>query len=243
MLREMSTRYGRSPGGYIWAIVEPMAAIFLLAIGFSLLIRSPSLGNSFILFYATGFIPFNIYQQISLMVARSIVFSRQLLYYPAVSWFDAVLARLILHILTGVMVSYLTMMVVFSLIETRAVLEVGPIFLAVTLTAILGFGVGVLNCVLNGLFPVWEQIWSIVTKPLFLASGVIYIYEDLPQVAQNILWYNPLIHVTGIMRTGFYPMYAPQYISVIYVIVAALIPAVFGLMLLQKHHRDIIQNG
>ncbi|WP_260008654.1 hypothetical protein [Leisingera sp. M527] len=60
----MSTRYGRTPGGYLWAILEPMAAILFLAIGFSLVIRSPSLG-SFLLFYATGFLPFNLYQSIS----------------------------------------------------------------------------------------------------------------------------------------------------------------------------------
>lgn len=49
ILREMSTRYGRTPGGYVWMIVEPMAGIMLLAVGFSLLLRSPSLGISFLL--------------------------------------------------------------------------------------------------------------------------------------------------------------------------------------------------
>ncbi|WP_311200115.1 hypothetical protein [Phaeobacter inhibens] len=47
VLREMSTRYGRTPGGYLWGILEPLAAILFLSLGFSLVIRTPSLGTSF----------------------------------------------------------------------------------------------------------------------------------------------------------------------------------------------------
>lgn len=243
MLREMSTRYGRTPGGYIWAIIEPMGTIFLLAIGFSLIVRSPSLGNSFVLFYATGFLPFNIYQQITVMVSRSLIFSRPLLYYPAVSWIDAVLARFILNALTGIMVSYLIMVILLSFTETRTVLEIPPILLGLTLAIVLGFGVGVMNCALTGLFPTWELIWSIATRPLFLASGIIFVYEDMPRVIQDVLWYNPLMHITGIMRSGFYPMYAPQYVSVTYVLLVALVTAGFGLLLLGRYHREILENG
>ena len=33
MLREMSARYGRSPGGYLWALLEPLGAILILSSG------------------------------------------------------------------------------------------------------------------------------------------------------------------------------------------------------------------
>ena len=36
MLREMSATYGRSSLGYLWAILEPVAGIFLLTFVFSL---------------------------------------------------------------------------------------------------------------------------------------------------------------------------------------------------------------
>lgn len=74
LLREMTTRYGRSPGGYVWALLEPIGAIMIFAVGFSLLFKNPPLGSSFILFFATGFLPFNLYQNISVMVARALVF-------------------------------------------------------------------------------------------------------------------------------------------------------------------------
>ncbi|MFT7592933.1 MAG: capsular polysaccharide transport system permease protein, partial [Paracoccaceae bacterium] len=76
ILREMSTRYGRTPGGYIWSILEPLAAILVLSVGFSLVMRTPSLGTSFLLFYATGYLPFNLYQTVSGTVSKSILFSK-----------------------------------------------------------------------------------------------------------------------------------------------------------------------
>ncbi|MCC5956800.1 MAG: hypothetical protein JJU07_11910, partial [Natronohydrobacter sp.] len=37
MLREMATRYGRTPGGYLWAVVEPLGMILILGYAWSLL--------------------------------------------------------------------------------------------------------------------------------------------------------------------------------------------------------------
>ncbi|MDU8930038.1 ABC transporter permease [Alisedimentitalea sp. MJ-SS2] len=242
VLREMSTRYGRSPGGYVWAILEPLGSIIVLGLGFSLLLRSPSLGSSFILFYATGYLPFNLYQSLSLTISRAISFSKPLLFYPAVTWVDAVLARFILNSLTGILVTYLLLAGILAVADTRVVLDAQPMLVAIGQAMILGLGVGVLNCALIGLMPTWEMVWSIFTRPLFLASGIFYIYEDLPQMAQDILWYNPLMHVTGYMRMGFYPMYEPEYLAPAYAVGFGLICLTMGLILLGRYHRDILND-
>lgn len=240
MLREMSTRYGRSPGGYIWAILEPLGGVFVLALAFSFLIRTPSLGNSFLLFYATGFVPFTLYQNISNTVARALSFSKPLMQYPVVTWVDAILARFILNALVGILVGYIVLTFILAIVDTHVVLNIVPIFKVIGLTLLFGLAVGMLNCVLNGLFSAWSMIWSVATRPLFIVSGVIFIYEDMPPVAQNILWYNPLMHITGLMRTGFYSTYSPSYISELYVICVSLIVLFFGTVFLRRYHRDIL---
>ena len=47
VLREMTTTYGRSAGGYIWAFVQPIAGIALLTFIFTLIARTPPLGTNF----------------------------------------------------------------------------------------------------------------------------------------------------------------------------------------------------
>ena len=242
ILREMSTRYGRSPGGYVWAVLEPLGAILVLSFGFALLIRTPSLGTSFILFYATGFLPFSLYQTLSNTVARSIVFSRALLFYPAVTWMDALIARFSLNALTGVLITYLLLVGILIVSDVRVVINMEVVIEAMLLTMVLGLGIGVLNCALMGLFPIWDVVWSIATRPLFIVSGVLFLYEDLPANVQAILWWNPLLHIIGLMRSGFYSTYSPDYVSIPFVVGIGLICMTMGLILLKRHYRTILNN-
>lgn len=192
------------------------------------------------MFYATGFLPFTVYQGVLNTVSRALNFSRPLLMYPAVTWLDALIARAILNSLTGIMVSYLVLVGIVTFSDTTTVLDAGPIALATFMTALLGVSIGVMNCLLIGLFPAWEIIWSIVSRPLFLVSGIMFIYEDLPRNIQWLLWYNPLMHITGELRKGFYPMYSPDYVSPSYVILVSLVLLTFSLILLKKYYRDIL---
>lgn len=242
MLREMSTRYGRSPGGYVWALLEPLGAIIILGVGFSLLVRSPPLGNSFILFYATGYLPFNFYAVISNSTARALNFSKPLLLYPRVTWVDAVTARFLLNSLTGFLVGAILITGILTVSDTRTVLEMGPILTGVGLAFLLGWGIGLVNCAAFGMVPVWEMVWSIATRPLFIASGVFFTYESMPQAVQAILWYNPLIHIVALVRSGFYPSYHPDYVNLTYVSVWVLVTMAFGLMLLRRYHRELLNR-
>lgn len=242
MLREMATRYGRSPGGYVWAIMEPLGAITILTIGFSLIVPAPPLGNSFILFYATGFMPFSLYQSLALHCARSIDFSRALLKYPAVTWVDAIAARFFLNFLTEILVTFILLFGIILLTSTRIILEFPPIVSAVGLAALLGLGIGTLNCAIMGLFPIWAQIWSIATRPLFLMSGIFFMLESMPTAVQNIVWWNPLIHILSLMRVGFYPTYRAEFVNIPYVLCFGLVTLFLGVLLLGRYHRDILNS-
>lgn len=242
MLREMSTTYGRSPGGYLWALLEPIGSIammtLILAVG--LRIRVPSLGTNFPLFFATGVMPFMMYQRTQAKVANSLQFSRALLFYPGVTFVDAILARFLLSVLTQLMVTYIVMTGLLLIYDTRLMFDATPVILSLTLASALGLGVGTLNCYLFSLFPLWTSLWGILTTPLFFMSCILFVLEDLPAYARNVLWYNPLTHITGLMRQGFYPTYEATYASPVYVFSIAGVVLAFGLLLLGRHYRAII---
>lgn len=241
-LREMTQTYGRSPGGYVWAILEPVGMILILSVGFALLMRSPSLGNSFLLFYASGYLPFALYKTLEKATSNSITYSRRLLLYPAVTWLDAIVARFALNLLINVMNMVLILGGILYFTEPGTVLDFPPIILAVTLAAFLGLGIGTVDCVLSGLFTVWSTIWKIAMRPLMIASAILYTYEDLPQQAQAVIWWNPLVHVTGLFRTGVFPTYYPQYISPAYVFGVSFVTLAFGLLFLSAYHSQIINK-
>jgi capsular polysaccharide transport system permease protein len=242
MLREMSTRYGRTPGGYIWAILEPLGMIILLSIGFSLLAGSPALGTSFLLLKATGFLILQVFTVLGSQVGNALNFSKPLLRYPRVTWVDALIARFTLNVIVIFAVTAIILLGIILFEGLEVMLRWEAIVLALVMTSALGFGIGCLNCFLFMRFPAWSQLWLIITRPLFLISGVVILYEDMPPLAQSILWYNPILHLTGLMRMGFYPMYRPNYISIIFVGLCILIPMVLGLLLLRRYHRELLNR-
>lgn len=242
VLREMGTRYGRRPGGYVWTLVQPLGIIILLAFAFSLLAKSPALGTSFLLFKATGMLVVQIVVTLGNTVGQSMNYSRALLFYPRVSWIDALIARFLLNGLVIWVVSTLILAGIVIYDDLRIVPDWDRVALAMLMATGLGLGLGCLNCYLFQRFPVWQTLWSMITAPLFLVSGVIFLFEDMPPLAQQVLWFNPVMHVTGLMRDGFYPIYAPGYVSVLYLGVWVAVPMVMGLLLLRQFHRDLLNR-
>ena len=204
--------------------------------------RSPPLGTSFIFFYASGFLPFDIYTSLSGKISGALMYSRPLLSYPRVTWIDTIIARLVLNTLTSVMVFFIVIGGIMLLYDTRAHLDLTPILLGLSMSVIIGAGVGLVNCVLIGLFPVWGIIWGILSRPLFLGSGVIFMLEDMPSNVQDILWWNPLIHVTGLVREGLYGTYTPTYISLSYGYGFGLVLCALGLIFLRAHYKTVLQQ-
>ncbi|SEQ76793.1 capsular polysaccharide transport system permease protein [Loktanella sp. DSM 29012] len=241
ILREMAATYGASPGGYVWAVLQPVGMLALLTLAFSLIVRAPSLGTNFAMFYATGFLPFTLYSEIEGKTNNAIIYSRALLAYPRMTWADPVLARFILHLLTQITVFCIVIVGIILVFELHLTITVGPIMVGLAMAALLGLGVGLVNAVLFGLFPVWKTIWKIITRPLFLASGIFFILEDMPQGVQNFLWWNPLVHVTGLVRTGFYSVYHPTYISLTYGFGLALVLILLGLIFMRANYTKVLE--
>lgn len=242
VVRETGTRFGRSYGGYIWAIAEPIGGIALLTFVFSLALRKPPIGSSFPLFYASGMLPFMIYNNISRSVASAVNTNRGLLRYPVVTALDTVFAKFTLEMVTMIVVATLLFsgIIFFGGLEVR--FDPVSVALSGTLAAVLGLGIGTLNCVLYGFFPTWQNFWGVVTRPLVIMSGLFYTFEALPVQVQSVLWYNPVIHIVGLMRAGFYGTYDVSYASPLYVLAFGLIPFVIGAYLLRRHEIALIER-
>lgn len=240
MLREMATTYGKSPGGYLWAVLEPAGGIAVLAIGFSLIMRSPPIGDNFLLFYATGVLPFTLYMDIGQKIAGSISFSKALLAYPSVTYIDAILARVILNTLTQIAVVYVISSAIVLMTQPVLIVDLPTVMLGFFFAFTLSLSVGTFNCFMFSYFPLYKQLWAVLTRPLMLASCIFYTYESLPSAAQAVLWFNPLAHVVGITRDGIFWQYDATYVSIAYLVGWSILPLILGLVFLKRYYRIIL---
>lgn len=238
----MNTTYGKSPLGYLWAVLEPAAGIGIMVLVFSAAFRSPPLGQNFPIFYATGIMPFTLFMGTAAKLGQSLNYSRPFLAYPRITFMDTILARFILNTLTQLLVSYIVLGAILLLFDTRTTLELPRIGLAYAMAVAFGLGVGTLNCFLFSISSVWQHVWSIVTRPLFIVSGVFFLYDAIPEPYRSFLWYNPLMHITGEMRSAFYSNYDADYVNPYYVFGLSLFLSALGILFLRRYHKWLVFN-
>ncbi|MFZ5709392.1 MAG: ABC transporter permease [Pseudomonadota bacterium] len=238
VIRETSARFGRSWGGYLWAVGEPLGGIVLLSVAFSFVVHAPPLGKSFVLFYATGVIPFLTYSAVAAGAMNALQANRGLFVYPVVTPLDSILARAVLETLTFVVIAVLFFPALIRLTGEDPVTDPAAFALAMALAAALGLGVGTANAVVATLFPAWRAIWSVLNRPLFIISGVLFPFDAVPDDLRPVIHANPLTHVIAVMRAAFYGKAQAVHASPAFVLfVAGALFAVAGLVLAARPSR------
>ncbi|WP_299809998.1 ABC transporter permease [uncultured Roseibium sp.] len=230
IIREMTTRYGTKFGGYMWAVLDPVLFIGILTLVFSAIARLPPLGRSFVLFYATGYLAFYSYRSTADQIAKSIEANKALLNYPVVTPYDTIISRIILQLITLFAVNML-LFTCINLFSPIGSIDLEPVIIASILAISLGSGVGAANAVWFHMNTTYEHVWGIINRPAFMVSGVFFLPEEIPHPYREFLMWNPMIHVVGLFRTGFYPTYRAAYVDLTYVVGIAIFSVVFGFVL------------
>lgn len=207
LVREMSARFGSKPGGYAWAVIDPAGHIAFMSLIFMAITHTPALGKSFPLFFATGYLAFQFYAAMAAFLNGAIKANRTLLSYPNVAPIDTIVARYILQSGTTSVVSFCVLGVILLTVDQPVTLNWPAIIEAAFAATLLALGVGIFNNVVCLRSPLYEQVFGIISRPLFLVSGVFFLPDALPGPFREIVLYNPLVHVVMLFRTGFYPEY------------------------------------
>lgn len=231
--RELRRRNRAIPGGVIWSILEPVITVALLSVGFSWVLRSPPLGQSFALFFASGFGTFMVFQTLSAALAHGFVHLKR---KGRVWWPEALLARVFVNGTLAISAALLIGVGATILSEMPPFAEPAKILAALSLAALLGIGCGVFNCVLFSVLPFWRPVWNVLSRVLFLASGVLFLPEHLPHNLQPLVAFNPLCHMLGLLRDGVYVSYSPRYGEVLFPMLTGLLLGSLGLALLVLTH-------
>lgn len=188
--------------------------IFILAFGFSMLVRNPP-GHPVSSVLCDRISAFR-----SVPEGQSGHFEKPALLAAVAGLSRGVLdrpdhrPRFLLNTLTGLTTGYILITAILMMGDSHSVLEFWPILTAMGLAAARRAGGGLSECGDQRVpYPIWDSVWSIVTRPLFLISGTLILFRSLPKNIAAFLWYNPLIHITGEMRRGFYPMYDAAHVA------------------------------
>ncbi len=237
VLRETRATFGTSKFGYLWAIFTPAASVGVLVFVFSLIGRHAPFGSSLALFFATGILVLQLFNELSNKLNTVFEANSALLTYPVIKDMDTLFARALL-----IMTTYAVIMVLFFGALFLLGMFDGPAYPERSIQAffaacLLGLSMGLLNAVITSIWVTWIQVEKVLTRPLFFVSGIFYVPSSLPPEAMAALSWNPVLHLVEWMREGIYPNYNSAVIDRVYlffVIMLMLLCGLAGERLLRK---------
>ncbi|MFC3695128.1 ABC transporter permease [Chenggangzhangella methanolivorans] len=229
LVSRMRARYIGSRAGYVWAIVEPLAWVFVLKMA----IRHngdqlPPVGDSYEVFFAVGVIPARMWRMIAQGVS-SVMNSGRSARLPGLLRLDLCYANGVLEAITGfvVMIIALFILQVFGFHAVPGdILHFVIAFLAITAFGIaFGLTVGVVLILAPGL----QHFIGMFYMVMFFTSGFAFVVDRMPLATKQIVLWNPLVHFIEWIRMGFYAGYECRSLDLSYAFVVTICCLLIGL--------------
>jgi capsular polysaccharide transport system permease protein len=231
MLRDVKTRFFGHPLGFIIAVGWPLANIFIVLLINTGLGRAVPYGNSAALWYGSGLVPFMAFQYMSRFTVLGIVANRQLLRLPLVKVMDVLLARALLEVLNAGVGVVATLLIFTGFGIDFMPFDPVQAFCAMGASMLLGLSFGIVNGVMAGVFAPWATGYGLFGIVMWIASGVLFVPDDLPETARYWLSFNPALQGAEWMRSAYYEGYGTGVLDKTYMLTFALTSLFLGLVL------------
>lgn len=217
MKRERQTRFAGGVIGAYWAYLTPVAWIGFVVILFQLLGREPPIYVAPEIFVATGVLPYIAFRQTVTSLGRSVAANRFLLYVRPVSENDLLLAASLLEAINFIATSALIFGLITIIFDTALPHNPGRLLIGLGLAWLLAAGFGRFIAAISMVSDSFSRAVPIMLRPLFWVSGIFYTATELSGPLQSAIWYSPLLHVTEIVREGYFlgyvsPVATPWYV-------------------------------
>jgi capsular polysaccharide transport system permease protein len=239
LLREIKTRFGANQLGYVWALLEPALWIGMFAGLYRVFGRLAPPGMSVVAFLTTGIVPFSLFRDTTQRCMSAIEANKGLLFYPQVRPLDLVISRALLEAGTHVLVMALFMSGLAIYEGAPRINSILDTLYGLGLASALGTALGLVCCGLSVYTPTVERLFPSVVRLIFWLSALFHPVESLPTSMRNILLFNPLTHITELVRSGWFPGYGARHITPSYVLAWILVLAFFGLSLERTARRRL----
>ncbi len=186
-------------------------------------------GSSTALWFATALVPVMTFIYASRWVIYSVVINQPLLGLPVVKVNDILLARSILEAAAACCMAAVILLILWLIGAPIMPRDVVGASLAMAGAILLGVGVGCFNALIARVAPMWATGYSLLTIVFYIGSGVLFVPDSLPEIARQILAWNPVLHGAEWMRVAYYDAYASRTLDKTYFIGSGVVWLFLGL--------------
>ncbi|MBV5265074.1 ABC transporter permease [Pinisolibacter sp. B13] len=229
-IRDWGSRIGHSPAEALWTLFEPTMHMLFYLMLVGLAPRRPHTGDSFALFFATGLVPYFLWQRIFFRISISMNMST-LFNFARVTFVDMILSRIIIELILWICNIIIVAIVIYMLGDRVSIANYVVVFEAVLMFIFLGMSWGVLSGFLVAFIPFWPKAANLINRCMYFSCGIFFVPDHLPPFIRDVVYWNPLLHVIEFGRSGVYYGYdslmlnlaIPLTVSLVMIAIAAVI--------------------
>lgn len=199
-MRILRARYKQSFLGVLWAVIQPLAAVFIFTVIFTRFVPIDTGDTPYIIFSYTAMVPWTLFTtSVTQMVAslvtnmnlvNKIYFPREILPIAALCGrlFDFAIAEAILILL----------LIVYRVPISPALWLLIPVVLLAQL--MLALGIGLFGAALNVFYRDVHHIFVLVLQLWLYASPIIYPASNVPDRFRQLYYLNPMAGIIEAYR-------------------------------------------
>lgn len=228
-VREIRTGFSDKLG-LSWAILNPIAFIFILSFLRGRLDGGETHGMPTFVFMAHGMLMIQLFLTMFNSLVRVVKKSAPLYAFRQVQPISPVLAASLFEALVEVFIILGVVLLMYLLsieLQMDNFLLFASNFLSLTLfTVALGLLFGIASLFL----PEILKLQQIMTRPLFFISGVFFSMKDVPQEYWWLLDWNPILHAIELNRYAAYSKYGSMGVDHHYLLLVTLFSVCLSLL-------------
>jgi len=240
-LRELNIKMSVGKTGLFWTFFEPFMQVTMF-----ILIRIAIMGRSsanydVVVFMASGFIAFNMFNKVLMSSAGTFVANKGLFNYKQVKPIDTILARVLVNMfITSIIVLMFLFLGFFFQYDNLKPENILLVFFGYLWLLLFSFSVGLLVAVGNTFFVSIGKLLSIFTFGLMIFSAVFFPLISIPPEYQQYLLYNPLVHFMEMIHAGYIYELDDRFVDYRYMALWTIIPLFMGMWLYGKVEKKIV---
>ena len=241
IMRDASSRFGHENIGIFWVMGEPLILTSGVIAIWSMMGSTHGHGVGLVPFLLTGYSMLTLWRHIVQRATHAMRQSAGLLFHRNVRVLDVLVARAIIEVV-GVLTAFFIAYVPLALTGWLEPIN-DPLLLigAWGLLSLFSFGIGMMIAALTEVSEAAERFIPAIMYLTIPLTGALFMLSWLPEAAQRVLLWSPLIDLMEMFRAGMFSPDVQTRWSGSYIAVSCLVVNVIGLALVltaQNHIRS-----
>ncbi len=238
-ISDLKVKYRNSVLGILWSMIEPLLLLGVLFLVFSTIFKFDI--ENFPIYLLLGIITWNFFKNGTSIALGSITnrsaFISQIYFPRAIPGLSAGVTASIMLITELVILAIF--MVILNFSPSLTILYLIPIFF---LEFILILGIALPLSVLNAKFNDTGFIWGVILQAGFFLTPIIYQFDMLPEMVQNVLQFSPMVQIVTMAHHVTLYGELPSVNSILYAIFSVTIIVGIGYLIFRKFQARIVEE-